>query len=641
MLAHLAPSENRLSLETSVSRSPTPKLPGSWPGNSQVSLNDSTVVLSAAEIADLTSYTAVTYLDSDVSPDVLASAHPNESDKPSLDVELSSPSDTSDLSSSATRVASEKDVSSPPSTSSGLADATLTSGDVFSLLKPPKDVQNMKLHERKITFVEPSVETLRSEDSSSVKGNLHRYEQLEIMPYLPPSTSPSSNGPSPSFGFRSPRPMPELPSLTNSLSSADASTTYLSSVDSTLFAPLSAPSPSLVLSSPPESKMEEESPSISDSVPSQFKTAGTIATTGTSPSGSPIIILDLGEPQSPDSAHFSPTNDRIAFVSPGSSESLSHNDTSHNERHLDAALSADSAMTPSTPLLKSSSRETGTASTAVDVGECRSTVIEGERQSRHAGRMSAGGGKINALTEKRRFMKRVRTFGERIKTFLKGGNNNSRRRDSVTPSLVTPDTPSHPVSVVLPPSQSGSPTSQVTRTSTSHDADEASEPSAAVLPDTPRWSPHARTPTLPADFPGARAQTRRFSLPSLFAARQVDTNPPPVPSLPPLTFNTPTPEHTPNPSRRRSLHQLSATLPSNSLARVSSQPAQRSSVIRSESQRTVDRMMIDWAASGDSGSRLDAEEVVRGLGIDLAMRSARATGRGDTGTQSGKGVLTV
>lgn len=43
-------------------------------------------------------------------------------------------------------------------------------------------------------------------------------------------------------------------------------------------------------------------------------------------------------------------------------------------------------------------------------------------------------------------------------------------------------------------------------------------------------------------------------------------------------------------------------------------------------------MMVNWAASGDSGSRGDAEEEVRGLGIDLAMRSARAVGRDGANT---------
>lgn len=639
MLARPIPNASSLSVASTMSRSPTPRLPGSWPDHSQISFVDPTTVMSSADIAELTSFTAVTYLDREVS---ISKRSSNEhvihgrtaTEIPRIDDDPTSPTSVSSgLSSSATNVISGRDGLSPISTSSGFADVSSNaSGDAASPLTL-SDVGDATLHESITTFAGPSAENVHTDNDKKhfpLKGDSpHRSSQLNILPPFPSSTSSSAS--TPSLGFRSPRPIPELPSLTNSLSTADTSTAYLSHADSALFSPLSAPLSTILPSLP--SDLDVNDPIILPALPpSILDQTERVTAVGTSATGSPVIILDFGEPHSPDSAHFSPPRDPISFASPSPSEfnvSLSRNHL--HQDHVGTTPSVDSAVTFLPLPSHSASRETGVGSTTLDPAEnCHSRASEDGRTTR--GNDVASKGDPKAATLKRGLLKRVKTFGGRIRTLFKSGKPTSRHRESVTPTLISPNTPSHPVSVALPSLLPSSPGSQITRTSLSHGGDETLEPSANVLPDMSHRSRQA-TPTLPARAPNMRTN-RRFSLPSLFVARQSVADPSTIPPLPPLPVIAPTPERTPTGSRRAS----SLVPPSTPLTRVSSEPGSRgipaiqNPAIRSESQRAVDRMMVNWAASGDSGSRGDAEEEVRGLGIDLAMRSARAVGRDGANT---------
>src|SRR5713226_2474502 len=105
-----------------------------------------------------------------------------------------------------------------------------------------------------------------------------------IIPQDTPKDEETTQDVSPSLLCLSPRPLPELPSLSTSLSTAESSVTSRS------------PTPTEQTSSPVE-EQPLYTPSEND----------------------PPVVLDLREPRSPDSAHFSPPDDASSFSSPSSS----------------------------------------------------------------------------------------------------------------------------------------------------------------------------------------------------------------------------------------------------------------------------------------------------------------------------------
>ncbi|KAI0274657.1 hypothetical protein BC834DRAFT_965161 [Gloeopeniophorella convolvens] len=256
------------------------------------------------------------------------------------------------------------------------------------------------------------------------------------------STEPDAPtaGISPTILCLSPRPLPELPSLSSSLTTAASSATV-----SSVPAPEQPPSPV---------KAHEPSP-ISVSLPPSPSPSPPL-----SPSPSPSVLspylLDLPEPRSPDSAHFSPVEDLIAFSSPSSSQ-----------LHLSLSLPSD---LPRTPSLESAVTclplpETPTIAGAVlgrndvdqshggdpesqAVAPCTPTVLQ-ECASNNA----------TQVTNKRTLLGRVKRFGGRVKNLFKVGTDTRPRRNSVS-SLVSSRKRTLPVSVRLPAATPDSPSSR-------------------------------------------------------------------------------------------------------------------------------------------------------------------------------------
>lgn len=212
---------------------------------------------------------------------------------------------------------------------------------------------------------------------------------------------------SPSPICLSPRPLPELPSLSSSLSTADSSITNDSST-------------------PPTSPDQPCSPiEAQDAQP-----------VCTPPRARSPILLDLREPRSPDSAHFSPAID--SFPSPSSSRlqlSLSN--------HCPGARSVDSVATyhpsPSSPSILDDERGASqeeqrhpfpTEEEAPDYTDLRS---QGDQQDQtfHAAKISVG---------KRTFLSRVKRFGGRVRKLFKPRAVETRPRRN-SPSTRKPPPP--------------------------------------------------------------------------------------------------------------------------------------------------------------------------------------------------------
>ena len=81
-----------------------------------------------------------------------------------------------------------------------------------------------------------------------------------------------------------------------------------------------------------------------------------------------------------------------------------------------------------------------------------------------------------------------------------------------------------------------------------------------------------------------------------------------------------------HPPIRVSRRTVSTIIPPTTVVHITREG--RSGSIRSEPDHAADRMLMDWAANRNNDARIEAaEEFVRGLGIDLAMRNARTNAR--------------
>ena len=256
----------------------------------------------------------------------------------------------------------------------------------------------------------------------------------DIVPPLPDKFIPQDTQDiSPSLICLSPRPLAELPSLSSSLSTADSSVTSRSSTPS-------EQSYSLVEVQPTCTPLQIHTP----------------------------LVLDLREPHSPDSAHFSPPHDASSFASPSSSHlqlSLSNN--------CPGTQSVESVATylpsPTSPDAERGGREDeerrpdqcdgreDEESRPDSPGEERTNSWSfGDRHehSPHVAKISV---------DKRTFLSRVKRFGGRVRKLFKPRIIETKprrgRRGSVS-SLVSPSKPQFTVSVRLPSGVPESPRSR-------------------------------------------------------------------------------------------------------------------------------------------------------------------------------------
>jgi len=238
--------------------------------------------------------------------------------------------------------------------------------------------------------------------------------------YIPLDTQENDDKPqeiSPSLFCLSPRPLPELPSLSSSLSTADSS----SVIDD-------ASTPSEQPCSPVDSEASPVCTPLDIHAP---------------------IILDLREPRSPDSAHFSPPpNDTASFASP--SPSQHHLSLDNN---CPGAQSVESVATylasPGSP-----SAPDGELGILGDEEGRPDLPGEGDQQQER----SSHSGKISLLSN-RTFLNRVKRFGGRVRKLFKARAVETRPRRNSVSSLVSPRKPLHAVSVRLSPSMPESPRS--------------------------------------------------------------------------------------------------------------------------------------------------------------------------------------
>ncbi|TFY77362.1 hypothetical protein EWM64_g6650 [Hericium alpestre] len=235
----------------------------------------------------------------------------------------------------------------------------------------------------------------------------------DALPTPPPSAMSfcSMAAVSPFIVCTSPRPIPELPSLTQSLSTAASSTAVSFTPSASFAASSSSPSQSLQI--------------VTDD--SQAALLSTEDTALSSP-----ITLNLTEPRSPDSAHFSPAHDIIAFASPASSQfELCDPAVQYEARH---------------PVTFDSHGSPGSISTR----EPPSGEYESPSPRSPPGRLGMDGNNFDptslyqppeqrpllpdadACPPKRSFLHKVRKLGGRIKRLLKGGTHD-RRAHSASP----------------------------------------------------------------------------------------------------------------------------------------------------------------------------------------------------------------
>ncbi len=248
----------------------------------------------------------------------------------------------------------------------------------------------------------------------------------DLVPPLPdnpiPQNDETTQDVSPSLVCLSPRPLPELPSLSSSLSTAESSVTSRS------------PTPPEQYSSP-----VEEQPTCT---PLQ--------------TDSPVV-LDLREPRSPDLAHFSPPDDASSFSSPPSSRlPLSVSNNCPGTQSVESvATYLPSPSRSSTPDVERVERQDVESRPDPPVVET-SLSSNGDQQeySQHAAKVS-----VNKHT----FLGRVKRFGGRIKKIFKPRIAETKPRRGSVSSLVAPRKPPLTVSVRLPTAEPESPTSHQNR----------------------------------------------------------------------------------------------------------------------------------------------------------------------------------
>jgi hypothetical protein len=236
----------------------------------------------------------------------------------------------------------------------------------------------------------------------------------DLVPPLPdkpiPRDSPqddeTTQDASPSLVCLSPRPVPELPSLSSSLSTAESTATSRS------------PTPSEQYASP-----VEEQPTCT---PSQ--------------TDSPVV-LDLREPHSPDSGHFSPPDDASSFSSPSSSRiqlSVSNNcpGTQSVESVATYHPSLSSASTPDAERGERQDEDPPVEGTTYP-----NSNVDGPEHAPAA---------ANVSIDKRTFLGRVKRFGGRVRKIFKPRVAKTKPRRSSVSSHVSPPKPPLTVSVHLP-----------------------------------------------------------------------------------------------------------------------------------------------------------------------------------------------
>ena len=242
------------------------------------------------------------------------------------------------------------------------------------------------------------------------------------MPPLPdkpdnPENDEASQDVSPSLICLSPRPVPELPSLSSSLSTAESTVTSRS------------PTPPEQPASP-----VEEQPTC---MPLQ--------------TDSPVV-LDLREPRSPDSAHFSPPDDASSFSSPSSSRiRLSISNNCPGTQSVESiATYLPSLSRPSTPDGEGQDEESHPDPPVEETANPGSNVDRQEHSPAAA----------NVSVDKRTFLSKVKRFGGRVRKLFKPRVVETKpRRDSVS-SLVSPRKPPLTVNVRLPTAEPESPRSR-------------------------------------------------------------------------------------------------------------------------------------------------------------------------------------
>jgi hypothetical protein len=246
----------------------------------------------------------------------------------------------------------------------------------------------------------------------------------DLVPPLPdkpipqhnPENDETSQDLSPSLVCLSPRPVPELPSLSSSLSTAESTVTSRS------------PTPPEQSASP-----VEEQPTCT---PLQ--------------TDSPAV-LDLREPRSPDSAHFSPPDDASSFSSPSSSRiRLSVSNNCPGTQSIESvATYLPSLSRPSTP-----DAERGEGQD--EESHIEETTNPGSNVDRQVHSPAAA----NVSVDKRTFLGRVKRFGGRVRKLFKPRVVETKPRRGSVSSLVSPRKPPLTVNVRLPTTEPESPRSR-------------------------------------------------------------------------------------------------------------------------------------------------------------------------------------
>lgn len=228
---------------------------------------------------------------------------------------------------------------------------------------------------------------------------------------------------SPSLICLSPRPDPELPSLSSSLSTAQSSDTSRS------------PTPPVQSTSPVEDK----------------PTCAPIQT------DSPVV-LDLREPRSPDSAHFSPTDDASSLSSPSSHRiriSISNN--------FQGTQSLESVATRIPSLSKLPTPDPERSGCQDEETHLDLPVEETMNQGSNVDRQEHDPAAAKVSVNKRTFLNRVKRFGGRVRKLFKDFKprviETRPRRSSVSPPA-SPGEPPLTVQVLLPIAEPESPRSQ-------------------------------------------------------------------------------------------------------------------------------------------------------------------------------------
>lgn len=250
----------------------------------------------------------------------------------------------------------------------------------------------------------------------------------DLVPPLPdkpisqdnPENDETTEDLSPSLVCLSPRPVPELPSLSSSLSTAESTVTSRS------------PTPSEQYASPVEERptctpLQTDSP----------------------------VVLDLREPRSPDSAHFSPPDDASSFSSPSSSRirlSVSNN--------CPGTQSVESVATYHPSLSSTSTPDAELGERQDEEGHPDPPVEETTNLGSNVDRQEHSPAAANVSDDKRTFLRRVRRFGGRVKKLFKPRMVETKPRRSSVSSRMSPRKPPLTVSVRLPIAEPESPRSR-------------------------------------------------------------------------------------------------------------------------------------------------------------------------------------